>query len=44
MSKTTPDIRGKNIAMHEYGILKSAIAEKLQLDKKINCIKVDKKI
>ena len=32
MPITTPEIRGKIIAMHEGGMLMSAIAEKLQLD------------
>ena len=32
MPKTTPEIRGKIIAMHECGILRTTIAEKLNLD------------
>ena len=32
MPKTTPEIRGKIISMHECGILRTTISEKLNLD------------
>ena len=34
MPETTPEIGGKIIVMHEYGILKFEIADKLKIDRR----------